>query len=132
MTKEESTNVNLITSGAGIFLLCLIMRWTCINYFKLFFFTLEYRSEIWVYSNNDQGKVNQNCKFTTPHQGFLWFAVTICYKVKIHNFFKIVCYTQRDMSDDWICSNDNQVRVWKYWKFHDPQGKGCCAREWTY
>ena len=31
-----------------------------------------------------------------------------------------------------VCSNDDQGRVYQNCKFHDPRGRGSCARAWTY
>ena len=31
-----------------------------------------------------------------------------------------------------VCSNDDQGRVYQNCKFHDPRGRGSCARVWPY
>ena len=31
-----------------------------------------------------------------------------------------------------VCSNDDQGRVYQNCKFHDPWGRGSCARAWSY
>ena len=31
-----------------------------------------------------------------------------------------------------VCSNDDQGRVYQNYKFHDPWGRGSCARAWSY
>ena len=31
-----------------------------------------------------------------------------------------------------VYSNDNQGRVYQNCKFHDPRGRGSCARAWPY
>ena len=31
-----------------------------------------------------------------------------------------------------VCSNDDQGRVYQNCKFHDPRGRGSCARAWPY
>ena len=31
-----------------------------------------------------------------------------------------------------VCSNDEQERVYQNYQFHDPRGRGSCARVWPY
>ena len=40
--------------------------------------------------------------------------------------------TPRHRSNKLVFSNDDQGRVFQNCKFHDPQGRGFCARVWPY
>ena len=59
----------------------------------------------------------------------------ISYIVKMHYFFKNLFSTPRHRSDKLSLLNysyDDQGRVYQNCKFHDPRGRGYCARAWPY
>ena len=70
MTKEGSTKfVQFMTTGAGVLVLGrghLYHLVKCIISLKIFFSNTRHRSDKLVYSNDDQRRVYQNCKFFDP------------------------------------------------------------------
>ena len=70
--------------------------------------------------------------FMTPRAGVLVLGRGhISHIVKMHYFFKIFFSTPRHCSNK-VYSNDDTGSVFQNCKFHDPRGRGFCARAWTY
>ena len=53
--------------------------------------------------------------------------------VKMHSFFNkpSTLIPGIDQTKQ-VCGNDEQGRVYQNCKFHDPLGRGSCARAWSY
>ena len=70
----------------------------------------------------------------TPGAGFLVVGCGhISHIVKMHYFFKNLLSTPKHRSDKLdFYSNDSQGRVYQNCNFHDPRGRGFCARVWLY
>ena len=93
------------------------------------FSTPRYRSNLsnLEYSNNDRGRVYQNCKL---HD---WGALVSGRGdiVKMQYFFFSCLHRGMDQINK-VYSNNDQGRVYQNCKFHDPQGWGSYARAWSY
>ena len=50
----------------------------------------------------------------------------------MHYFFKICSLLPGIDRTNQVCSNDDKGRVYLNYKFHDPWGRGSCARMWPY
>ena len=87
-----------------------------------------------VCSNDDQGRVYQYCKLHDP-RGRGSCARAWSYRTNSET----ALYLQTSSSllpgidqTNQVCSNDDQGRVYQNYKFHDPWGRGSCARAWSY
>ena len=126
ITKEGSTKiVNSMTSGARVLLLghghIVKMQYF---FFCLFFSTLGHGSN--KLSNNDKGRVNQNCKFhdlrgkgscvwTWPHsENAIFLFLRLLYMGHGSNKLSI----------------DDKGRVYQNCKFHYPWGESFYAKMW--
>ena len=71
----------------------------------------------------------KNINFMSPGAGVLVLGCGhLSHIVKMHYFFKnLLLYSQA-----YIYSIDKQGSVYQNCNFHDPRGRGSCARVWPY
>ena len=72
--------------------------------------------------------------FMTPGAGVLVLGRGhISHIVKMHYFFKnLSSLLQVIDQTNYVYSIDDQGRVYQNCKFHDPRGRGSCARVWPF
>ena len=140
MTKEGSAKiVNFMTPRAGDRSCARVWPYKSYSENALF---LEKSSSLFpgkdqtnqVCSSDDQGRVYQNCKFHDPSGrgscARVWpyksYSETALFLLKSSSLFSGIDQTNQ------VYSNDDQGRVYQNCKFHDPWGRGSCARVWQY
>ena len=72
--------------------------------------------------------------FMTPRAGVLVLGHShINHIVKMHYFYKnLLLYSQAQFQTTYLYSDGDHGRVYQNCKFHDPKGRGSCAKVWPY
>ena len=124
-----SMGVGVLVLGCGH--ISHIVKW--IISFKIFFCTLRHRSDklymyVVIMTKEESTKI---VNFMTLREGpvLVLGRGHISHIVKMHFSSLLPGINQTN----YVCiSNDDQGRAYQNYNFHDPRGRGSCARVWPY